>query len=485
MLVSNCSFHSKFRKISALSLSIFLTIPPINLLEGFVMTQLLKLTGKIFLVSVGSVYLMSCTGGNVSSSFGSSNSGSLVDKIPDGMSSGVVDPLLFYVGVDNTVNDIAHVHLEGDFSKTCSIDPNTSLQDLRCIVDSPEAEIFLHGMDFIYNVPPGMCRYLRRQTYWFWNHEVGIGPRSIEINMTVTDGVVTASSCQFNGAGGFVACNSNNEALVDTSTQTPIITCVYDNTKLSGGQNGCLGKYDLTINTTTVITNPFSSTTSNSSSIVEWGGTVNTLVGGAGRHGWPLTKEGIPAIVYTPANLGLFNERYSIPKLIDVIEGSPIVGITTMEIANYSTPALNSHDGYLSGSVSTLPYALQPIDDFSGDKESDFLLGLPDSYQKEAYLYDCLDQAEEVLHRVRVYVREWDTYQDYFDYITSKGVTEVPDRAGNEGGACTGVAGPCNDYSDWDDLAAFWVSYTTNVPANTLDPAVGRRRNYFPQIPRK
>ena len=420
------------------------------------MTQLLKLTSKIILVTLSSAYLMSCTGGNVSSSFGLSSTGSAVDKIPEGMSNGVVDPSFFYVGVDSEVNDIAHVHQDGIFGKSCSIDPNSSLQDIICIVDAPEAEIYMHGLALKYNVPPGMCRYLGQKPYWFWNHEVGYGPSLIEINMTVTDGVVSAATCQFNGSGGFG------------------IKCIYDHTDIEGGQNGCLGSYTLVVNTTNITSGmPPTTTTTNTSTKVAWGGSVGPLIGGAARFGWEVGTNGYPIKLFTQAHLGLPNQSYKVEAPIKTI-----LADTTMEIANYSTASMNSHDGYVSASVSAKPYAIEPIDDFSGD-------GIVNG--NDSYLFECVDQAHEILHRIRLYVREWDTYQDYYDYITSKGVTEVPDRRiGQEGSNCNGITGACNDYVDLDDMAAFWVSYTTTVPLNnTSDPNLSRRRNYFPQIPRK
>jgi hypothetical protein len=442
------------------------------------MTQLLKLTSKIILVSVCSAYLMSCTGGSASSSFGSSSSGSLVDKIPDGMSNGIVDPSFLYVGVESKTNDVAHVHKDGMFGTNCAIDPNSSLQDIKCIVDVPEAELYMHGLELKYNVPAGMCRYLARETYWFWNHEIGFGPSSIVVNVTVTDGSVTASSCQFDG-GGVVPCNSSIEALVNTSSPAPVIKCIYDHSSLEGGRNGCLGTYSLTVNTTTITSGtPPTTSNSTSTSTVQWGGTVGPLVGGAGRNGWQIGPEGLPLRIYTASHLGLLNQTYKINPPIDTSGVGYFVGaprLTALEIANYYTPALNIHDGYTTGATSDQPYALQPIDDFSGSP----IVGGNDSY-----LFECIDQAHEVLHRIKVYVRDWDTYQDYYDYITSKGTTEVPDRrVGSEGGTCTGIYGPCNDYPDFDDLAVGWVSYNTTVPLNnSTDVNLGRRQYYFPQI---
>lgn len=444
------------------------------------MTQLSKLTSKIILALLSSAYLMSCTGGNVSSSFGMSSTGSAIDNIPPGMSSGVVDPSFFFVGVDSEVNDIAHVHQEGLFGTACSIDPNSSLQDIKCIVDAPEAELYMHGLSLKYNVPPGMCRFLQRKPYWFWNHEVGYGPSAIEVNVTVTDGAVTASSCRFNGStGAFVSCDSNIEAYVNTSAATPVIKCVYDHSDSEYGKNGCLGSYTLTINTTTIASGP-PPTTSNSTSVsvVSWGGREGDLIGGAGRTNWELGADGLPITLYTPAHLGLLNQSYTVTAPIDssdwgILDGDRIRN-TAAEVANYYSPAMNTHRGYLIGDTYNTPYAFDPVDDFSGS---------PIRGTNDSYLFNCVDQAHEILHRVRVYVREWDTYQDYYDYITSKGVTEVPDRrVGMEGSACTGITGYCNDYPDFDDLAAFWVSYTTNVPATKGDANFVRRKGYFPQI---
>ncbi len=428
------------------------------------MTQLSKLTSRIILVTLSSAYLMSCSGGNASSSFGNSGAGSLADKVPEGMSNGVVDPSMFYVGVDSTVNDIAHVHQEGLFGNACSIKSDSTLNQVNCMIEVPEAELYMHGLVMKYNVPSGMCRYLERSTYWYYNNEVGYGPSSIAITRTYTDNVLTASQCSFNG-GAFGSC-VGTEAVVDPTNESPQITCVYDHSKEENGKNGCLGTYALSITTTTVVSAPFSTNTTVTGSRVSWGGSVRNLIGGAARYdGWPLDNLGYPMIRKTPAHLGLLNNLYTLPAPINTIGVS-----STMELANYYTPSLNNHDGFLTGRISPLPYAIDPIDDFSGDSI------FPGNSK---YTFECLDQADEVLNIINVTVREWDTYQDYYDYVTTKGVTEVPDRrVGSEGGNCTGISGPCNDYIDLDDMAALFVSYSTNLPGDVL-----RRPAYFPQIP--
>lgn len=426
------------------------------------MVKLSKLTFKIIIVLLNATYLMSCTGGAASSSFGSTGSDSNASYVPPGASNGIVDTSLFYVGVDSTVNDVAHVHTTGQFGTTCSINPASSLQDITCIIDIPEAELFMHGLALKYNVPSDMCRYLRRRPYWYYNDDVGYGVSSIVINRVYTDNVFTSATCSINGAGAG-PCNSNPEVFIDPIPTAPTLTCVYDHT-LSGGKNGCLGAYSLTINTTSNVTAPPSSTASSSNSAGSWGTSISSIIGGAARNGWPLSSDGYPLTMITPADKGLLNNIYTIAAPLDSIATH-----STMEIANYYTPALHTHDGFVLGTTSSLPYPIDPIDDISG---SPIVAG------EDAYLFECRDQADEMLHRIKVYVREWDTYQDWVDYIESKGTVEVPDRRGGvEGTNCVGIAGPCNDYFDLDDFGVANSSYPTNSPGNN-----GNRPDYFPKI---
>lgn len=429
------------------------------------MTQLSKLTFKLLLTFVGSAYLVSCTGGAVSSSFGGAGGGGSAFEAPPGQSNGIADVSMFYIGIDSEKNDIAHVHQQGQFSSFCSIDPKTSLKDITCLIEVPEAELFMHGLTLKYNVPSGMCRYLRRTPYWFYNHEVGYGVTSIVVNQTFTDGVLTNASCSINGgATSLAACNSDLEVNVDP--EKAIATCTYDHST-SGGENGCLGSYTMTVNTNQIVTTPPSNGNTTSVTRGTWGNSVANLIGGAARWGWPLSSTGFPITLITPAHLGLLDNTYSVQAPVDSI-GAP----TTIDIANFSTAALNIHDGFVSGTQSNLPYAINPIDDLSG---SSIVSG------NDAYSFECRDQADELLHRVRVYVREWDTYQDYIDFVQTKGTTEVPDRrGGNEGTSCIGLAGSCNDYADWDDIADGLGGYSTTLPG---DAAL--RRSYFPAIPNK
>src|SRR5437868_5825688 len=106
-----------------------------------------KLTLKMIALLLGAMYFSGCTGGAASSSFGSAGSSATgLLQPPDGQSDGVTDPNFMYVGVDATNNTVAHVHQDGKFSTSCSIDPKTTLplQDIKCIVDIPEGELYNH-----------------------------------------------------------------------------------------------------------------------------------------------------------------------------------------------------------------------------------------------------------------------------------------------------------------------------------------------------
>ncbi len=391
-----------------------------------------KLALKIIVVGLASSHFLGCTGGNASSSFGSSNASTGSSVVP-GSSNGVTDPNQLYVGVNSDINKIVHVHQLGQFSKPCSIPFGSTKQDLTCIIDVPEGEIVHIGMSMKYNVPPDMCNYFERKPYWYYKNEVGVGPVSLTVTRTLTNGLFTSATCSVDGSPA-AACNAPGlEATIDPKTLIP--TCIYDRSK-TGGVNGCLGSYVMAINETNTVTAPPSTTVSNFQQAAAWGGSISTVIGGPGSQGWPAGPGGYPITQFVAALGGIPNQTYTMPPTL--------IG-ETLSIANYYKPLIHDHRGFVSATRSTLPYFIAPIDDLNGSA----LFTAQDSYE-----FSCVDAAQETIHRIRVYVREWNTRQDFNDYVASNGATEVPDRGGVEGVSCNGLVGPCNDFIDSDDFLA-------------------------------
>ena len=64
----------------------------------------------------------------------------------------------------------------------CKISANeeSSTEDLYCMLDIMEGDLYLHEIALDYNVPPEMCDYLGFIPHWHYNQEVGEGPKTVE-----------------------------------------------------------------------------------------------------------------------------------------------------------------------------------------------------------------------------------------------------------------------------------------------------------------
>ncbi len=422
------------------------------------MLKHLNLVLKTFLLLSTTLFYLSCTGGAASSSFGDPT-GLPPDGIA-GTSDGIASAAEFYIGIDSAVNSIAHVHDTTDFSTKCAIKTTDSLKDITCKIDIPEAELFVNGLSLKYNVPPGMCRYFRRRPYWFYNQEVGKGPSSVLIKRSYVAGALTSSTCSVDGSADDPLCVGYPEVTINPATKD--ITCVYDRSKVSGGNNCCTGDYNLTITDTTRDTPTSTPNTTTESNLTSWSTSITPCLGGAARYNWgAFTTFGYPVSTIEKTKIGI-EGSYALGAPIDKVD-TP----TTIDIANdYDMSGLHSHTGFgpvltpvIPARTSNLPYFIDPIDDRNG---SLVVSG------HESYDFECLDEAFEVLHRIRVYVREWDTYQDYANYITSTGSLIIPDRGnGVEGVNCAGlpIGSRCDDFYDLDDFIKLGLgaSYDTTL----------------------
>lgn len=412
----------------------------------------------------GSILLLysGCTGSSSSSSFGTPqlNNGTSIA----GVSNGIVSNDYLYVGVDSTVNPTAHVHDMNSFNTACSAAPTDPHKDITCYIEIPEGDLFVNGLSLVYNVPPQMCKHFLRKTYWFYNQEVGYGPKNILVNVnqttTTANGasttVVNSRTCTVDGVTAPCS-NPFKEVSFDETASAP--SCVYNKSNWKNRANCCFGNFTMT---TTVVDTSGAPTTTN---VVEanWGGQIGSCIQGAGKTDWAFSSaEGQPLSVVEFAYNGI-SSTYTVTSPLQYILDS-----TTMGVANYYNTSLHTHTGFASNTPSNLPYFIEPIDDRDGT---------PVPSAQDSYQFECLDDNFEVIHRIRTYVREWDTYQDYASYISSAGNTVVPDHSGSEGTTCDGISGPCNDFYDIDD-------FVRTLPSG-YDTGAGKeasRIDYFPWL---
>lgn len=395
---------------------------------------------------------------------------------PDGSSDGLGDDTQFYVGVNSDINTIAHVRNISSFSTKCAIDKDSlANEDIQCLIDIPEGEAYANALTLRYNVPPDMCRYLRRETYWYYNQEVGIGPKEFVINLDIDDSggtnVLTSYNCTVDGLATGPNCSGHPEVNFSIDMDTQDAKCIYDQYDSSVGQNCCFGKFIGTVNKNyTVQADTTSVVTGN------WGGKFGACIGGPGR-GWPHKSiKGVPKSVIDLARDGL-NSDYALPAVNHIVV-EPI----TYLIANYYDPVDHTHTGIVDPRSTNLPYFIDPVDDRNGTSIPTTTFD-PDNFLvpgNDSYSFECLDEAFEIKHRIRVWVREWDTYPDFLTYISSVGVTSIPDRGltdPDEGVDCTGITGACDDFHDVDDFLKLDLGLPGYTAPNATD-----RASYFPNL---
>ena len=376
---------------------------------------------------------------------------------PDNPTAGF-DTSAFFVGVRNVSEISSHVRTAGSFGTTCSVAANAANTDLVCYVDVPEGDLYFAGIDLVYSAPAGMCRYLRRETYWYYNEEVGYGPSDLEIDIDVdADGNITGSTCTADGVGP-VACNSTNfpELTFEVADGDIAASCVYNRTEQER-KNCCLGDYTLTKSVTT--TPP--GTTETSVTSEKWYDSrdgLKSCLGGGARLNWPnngFARNGFPVPLVEFAENGI-SGIYEIEAPIQ----SPNDGTHYSAANYYTTTVKHTHSSFGTATTSNLPYFIDPLTDRNGTSMR---------RGNDAYTFSCLDDADEVLHRIRLYVREWDTYANYLAYIASSGVTSVPDVPGDEGVDCDGIVDQCNDTYDLDNFVELLGgTYFTVVPSQRV-----------------
>tara|TARA_B110001454_G_scaffold218991_1_gene249082 strand:+ start:128854 stop:130035 length:1182 start_codon:yes stop_codon:yes gene_type:complete len=342
---------------------------------------------------------------------------------------GVVQDDAFYVRVFDEEKFPYYMSKLGDFNTKCAIASGSSAQNLDCVLDMNELDLYFHGVSFQYNVPSGMCSYFSRSTYWYYNYEVGYGPSTFVRNETKdASGNLVSSSCVIDGVTQAGCSNS------ESSYGTDGPSCIYNYTA-SGGPNCCMGSYTKTVNTTTP------SGTTSTSEVLGWGGNYAGCIGGAGKTNWTeLDKVGKPVgvIEYTPST-GL-NQKYD-------VTGPQFKSNTGLNIpiANFYTASKHTHGAYVGSTTSSYPYIVDPIDDRSGSP-------LPSG--NPAYTWTCYDRNLEIVNRIRVYIREWNTNKEFVKYGTTSGASGDPDISGFEGTECdytSSMGGRCNDRTDLDD----------------------------------
>ena len=89
----------------------------------------------------------------------------------------------YYTGDSNTFDplDFELYAMDDGPGTDCKISVNeeSGTEDLFCMFDVMEGDLWYHEINLEYNAPPGMCAYLGFLPHWHYNQEVGYGPKFV------------------------------------------------------------------------------------------------------------------------------------------------------------------------------------------------------------------------------------------------------------------------------------------------------------------
>ncbi len=290
---------------------------------------------------------------------------------------------------------------DAPWTQPCKISNGTTRQDLRCVVEAQEEDIYHQGITLTYQFPSDMCQYGWRKDFSYYNLLPGQGPTTITIrsgvNNTLADNTQDGSVTSFTSAGGTATVQA-------PTTPTGSLNCSTDYSwqMTPAGPNCCWGNYTLIVNTYT-----HTSTTDPVSGNVTWSQSLLTTTT---QNTWPGADANclagpamdLPDAIKNskgyPTQLEFFAGDATINRQIDI--PSPLSKNTgaNLYLANYFTPLTSN-----SVPTNTAVEAARP------DPMKNHGSFTP-SY---SYEYTCVNASAEIINRIRVYIRSWSKNSDF------------------------------------------------------------------------
>lgn len=355
----------------------------------------------------------------------------------------------------------AFIHRFGDITAGCEItiaekDTPTAR---RCMLNMMEYDLWYHGFSYELNVPPQFCEYVEEQPYYYWESMAGVPPATATIS--ALDGVITI--CNADGVAGAIAPGGASCTVGEgVFTAAGGFRCDYDYTAPGSlGRNCCQGTTQLSLTTRTTSGNPPVVSSVTSSLRIEQSGRLANCITSPHTYidNWPksaTTGLAIDSVLELGGNQ--FTRVQQIPSAFKVFN----------EAKRYSTSAVVFNAGMHDwnqyaispagwGTARQVPRPLRPIRD-RGPNGNWSPVGALDTNLLEfdgSYEFRCIGPAGEIKHRLRLYVNEWNTTEDFEAFKTNGIATAVdPSRQGLAGVDCSAVnlGQTCNTFWGFQDI---------------------------------
>ena len=402
----------------------------------------MKLTVKAFFLFVLMFFFLSNCGDGIFGSFSWEGLSTLEDIDDD--SRNIPNDEFFYVKLEDAIlrggpefkplDYVMYARGQRGIDFDCKIpkDQVSATEDLYCMLEILEGDLYYNDLYLEYNIPPDMCDYLFFETHWHYNKRSGRGPTNVyEIQCSEDDGGDDNTAGSSSRYCRTTIDSEGNSLIGKLCNELPTEECAVSESSLceyiDENANCCLGYYNI------------------NGERKEWGGDLRNCIGGLARTtNWPLDSNGFPVIQITRSLRSGYRRTYRVPSVYSKYNSLPGFNFIT---ANY-------WDGIEENTDQPVFYR----SDTSVPKHHDVLPRFGNPY----ITWSCKDEGHDVTHRIHLIIREWNTLEEFLVFKESGGNSGDPDVDGDEGIVCDYYAqdqdllydakdDKCNDAWDVDD----------------------------------
>lgn len=351
----------------------------------------------------------------------------------------------------------AYLHKFGDTAADCEVplaDIDTPTR-IQCMLSMMEYDLWFYGYETEMSIPAGVCRFVEDAPHRYLNARVGVGIKSIA--MDTLDGRI--QSCTIDGIAGTVAAGGTScSGPEGTVTAAGDVSCVYNYSDTNQtGLNCCIGEVSVALSARAT----GSTDVTNSTAVIDHGGDpVNCLFSAHDYiDNWPKSTELKASDAIWEVGGGAFVRSTKVPGTQTLYSAKKRFG-SSSNVMNagfhdwtaYATDPSTWITTHTTPIAMNLPADLGPDGNSNTGTGADTIGFLRDGSET----YDCLNNAGEIKHQIKVFVNEWNTIEDFQSYYEDGAAASAvdPTRTGTAGVNCSAINNglTCNTFWGFDDL---------------------------------
>lgn len=358
------------------------------------------------------------------------------------------------------------LHKFGDATAACEVPLATidTPSDVQCMLNMMEYDLWFYGYEYEFSVPANVCKFVIETPMYFYKMEAGQGPQIGTV--ATTDGNITA--CTIDSVAGTV---SGGQCVGTEGTILPSgsVKCNYDYAKLypdvtPPAPNCCTGTSVVVV---TATVNPAQGVPTVTTSTVETkhGGKISNCIESAHNYisSWPkdaATQNAMSVIHELGASSVVRSTK--VPSTFSAFTA----GLRAGSSSNFLNAGFHDWNAYQTDASTynlnrSIARAFEP--QFDRGVNNNHALNVDPyltatampSVGDGSQIFRCVGAAGETKHRIRLYVNEWNTVEQYLAYKANGDPSLTnPTETGIAGVDCGAVnlGNTCNSIWGYDDM---------------------------------